>query len=136
MNSNHLSTEQGRLAAINQIKTDFLQALRTNGFEIAPDAVCDITATWIQLGLPDAGGKTIISNDSLITIYTNGFALHQVEMDIKYSGRFSYSRGVYWRAIHAASIFRNWKLTCDIVNKHCMRYELLTKECLNLKTTT
>lgn len=137
----NLTTEKGRRDAIKNIEENFLSELRTNGFDIAEDAVCNVHKNSIELGISAIGNdkkngyKMAFSSD--ISLYASDlnsiFGRKENEINFGSSGCFTpKTRESYWRTIHAASILKNWDLSTTIINKHCNMYADLENEIFSL----
>lgn len=132
-----LKTKEGRVAEIEKIENSFLVTLKTNGFDISDDAVCQINRSNIELGIAatgsymDKGFK--IAFGSAITLYAsdpeNIFGRKENEINFGSTGCFTPDvRESYWRTIHAATILKNWDVACQVINEHCKMYADLEKE--------
>jgi hypothetical protein len=133
-----LTTKEGRVAEMVKIENSFLTTLRANGFDIAPDAVCRINKSSIELGIAatgayaDKGFKMAFASD--ILLYSAEPGRKENEINFGSSGRFTPEvRESYWRTIHAASLLKNWKMASEIINTHCRMYAELEKECFEKK---
>jgi hypothetical protein len=117
---------------------DFLTTLKFNGFDVAPDAVCRISRTSIDLGIAatgaymDKGFKMAFASDIQLYASEPDNILGRKENKINFGSSGCFTPVVkesYWRTIHAASILKNWSIASDIVNTHCKMYADLEKEC-------
>ena len=139
-----LTTKEGRIAEIEKLENSFLKTLKGNGFDVAPDAVCRITKSSIELGIADTcaymdkGFKMAFASD--LSLYAaepdNIFGRKENEINFGSSGCFTPDvKGSYWRTVHAASLLKNWAIASDIVNTHCKMYADLEKECFEQKVS-
>ena len=105
------------ITALTLIEESFIETLRINGFDIAPDAVCRVERHYIELGIAatgeykEKGFKMAFASD--ISLYVpnleRGFGRRIVEINFGSSGCFTPdNRECYWRTIHAASILKKW----------------------------
>lgn len=140
-----LTTKEGRSAEIEKLENSFLKTLKSNGFDVAPDAVCRINKNSIELGIAATGAymykgfKMAFASD--ITLYAaepdNIFGRKENEINFGSSGCFTPDvKESYWRTIHAASLLKNWDIACDIINTHCKMYADLEKECYEQKVSS
>src|SRR5690606_21072246 len=138
------TTKEGRIAEIEKLENSFLAALRANGFDVAPDAVCQINKNSIELGIAatgtymDRGFKMAFASDiSLYAAEPDSICRKENELNIGSSGCFTpHVKESYWRTIHAASLLKNWALASDIVNTYCKRYADLKRECFEQKVSS
>jgi hypothetical protein len=125
-------------AEIKKIENSFLQELFLNGFELCNWAVCKIDKNNIKLGIEATkankkeGYKVSFGSEISLDAAepANPFFIKKVNsINFPSSGCFDPTiRASYWRTIHAASILKNWKVACKIVNAHCKMYADLAKK--------
>ena len=136
-----LTTQEGRNAEISAIENSFLIALRENGFDVCPDAVCRVNRNTIELGIAateeqrDKGFKMVFASDISLYAAEPDSILGNKDNKINFdsSGSFNPSvKGNYWRTIHAASILKNWAIATEIVNTHCKMYAELENKIFEL----
>ena len=131
-----LKTIEGINAEVKKIEDSFLLTLRSNLFEICPNAVCKIGHNVIQLGIAESD-LSYRARGYKMASYSN-IDLFAYDRTTRYPGN-KINCGLsepfdptiaesYWRIIHAATMLKNWELMCVIVNDHCMMYSDLAKE--------
>jgi len=130
---NDLTTQKGRMEALNFIEKTFIDELRRNSFDVSDDAECRINSSCIELGIKSKEKGWKIAFASEITLYasntTSVMGSRDNEINFGSSGAFSPIRlESYWRTVHAASILKNWGVSCEIVNKYCKMYSDLERE--------
>lgn len=129
-----LTTEEGREMAANMIRESFISALRDNGIELSDTATCRVDTGAISLGIAATGKYKekgwSMDFSSEITLYAKReFPQRDNEINFGTSGVFTpKNQAPYWRTLHAASILKNWKVVCKIVNTHCEMMNDLYKE--------
>ena len=131
-----LTTSKGRNKEVNIICEDFLTSLRTNGFEISDEAICNVNDTTVILGIKNSEGTIAFGSD--IKLYkSQDFSFFEgKENEISISSCGSFTPTViesYWKIIHSASLLKNWEVCCTIVNNSCKRYNDLIQEIMELR---
>ena len=102
----------------NKLEISFLKKLRENNFEISENAVCKIYRDRILLGIAK-DEKNTLSFGSDITFYSSNNGEITNEISFGSSGAFTPEDAAsYWRTIHSASLLKNWRLACEIVNEY------------------
>jgi hypothetical protein len=126
----HLQTKEGRAAALQAIEDNFIAELRKAGVELADNAVAMMDYYHATIGLKCnliRGLKVQFLSD--IDFYGKNpmYAKSKNEISFGSTGSFTPSdQACYYRAIHAASILKNWDKACEILEKHLqMRRDLI-----------
>lgn len=134
----NLTTKEGRKAAVSDIENSFLSTLRNKGFDVSPDAACNISSNSIELGIAaqndyaNRGFKLSFASEiTLYCIETDEYNFGSKKNEISFGSSGSFDPSIqecYWRTIHAASILKKWNLASEIVNSHCKMYRELRDE--------
>lgn len=127
----NLKTEDGRRAALDALKSEFLQSLRgILTLSLSPDAGVDLHRNSARIFVEDKKGRTLFGSEVELYAENDCFGKKE-EASINYptSGSFSpEDKASYWRTIHAASILQNWVPVFDVLNQYCNRRRDLEKQ--------
>lgn len=122
----NLKTEKGRRLAISEIEKSFVNELIANGVELAGNVRCSFKDKRVDLFFVKNGSRC-----GNISVYIKDveFGWKKNEMQFVISYAFSPANNIpYLQTLQAASLLKNWKQVCNIVNDHCARYSNLRKK--------
>ena len=114
---------------VNQNNKLFLNSLRNNGFELAPNTYANVSESYIEIGLykPDVKDERLFASE--ISIYIKSAPWNKgEEMEINFGSSGSFSpenKASYWRTIHASSFLKNWDKFKEVCELYANKYEKL-----------
>lgn len=127
-----LKTKEGREEAIKSLEKSFLDSLRKNNIEISEDAAAVINEESIILGLKDNNINLVYGTEVYIYSLRKKDGIENKILPVSSSAFNPENNNAYWRIIHAASILKNWRIVCDIVNIHCQMFIDLKRKIMKL----
>lgn len=108
------------------LRNNFLKDLRNAGVELSDDAICRISENYVEISISKIDKPTEAAFGSSIELYAkqdNILSKRENQISVSSSGNFDPScRESYYKHIHTASILKNWKIVCDIVNDYCKTF--------------
>lgn len=107
-------------------RNNFLKDLRNAGIELSDETICRIGENYVEISISKNDKPTEAAFGSTIELYAkqdNILSKTENKISVSSSGNFDPScRERYYKHIHTASILKNWKTVCDIVNDYCKIY--------------
>ena len=125
------SIKENRVKALDAINDNCIKKLKEAGVELHKNASCSVSDQSVEIGIKKPKDK-FISISSMINFYPKYYPLgNEKECKINFgtSGSFTCKDEIpYWRTVTAASILKNWKKSCQVIEKCCKDYRELIKE--------
>ena len=126
--------QKNRIKALDNLNAECLKAFRN--FELSKDAIIEVQGSQVVISFREQdkessyyGHAAFASEIRINAKYKEYGSCDTCELSVGSCGSFKpKNKGVYWRAIHAAEILKNWKAACDIVNSFCKKYRELSEE--------
>jgi len=123
--------KENRIRALDAINDTCIKKLREAGVELHKNTSCSVSEQNVEIGIKKPKDK-FISMSSTINFYPKYYPLgNEKECKINFgtSGSFTCKDEIpYWRTVTAASILKNWKKACQVIEKCCKDYRELIKE--------